>query len=143
MAADRLLTELRTAEDPSAVVTVLAQARFDVAPASLGRTLSTAAAVADTLRDADWQVLDRLRGLQRPGAAEQRETLRTGAATGEDAAPLGRVLAGVRTGVLDLLAADDEADRAPNAAPGGGPCPRTSAPGSPRTWSSGTGPPSR
>ncbi|WP_300007713.1 PglY protein [Pseudonocardia sp.] len=111
-AADRLLTELRGAEDPSGIVTVLAQAPIEHPLVSLGRTLSTAGAVAETLRGADWQVLDRLRDLARPGAAPLRETLAAGASAGEDAAPLHTVLAAARTGTLNLIAADDREDHA-------------------------------
>ncbi|GEL17286.1 hypothetical protein [Pseudonocardia asaccharolytica] len=99
----RLLDALRRADGPTELVAALAREPIDVPLVTLSRSLSSAATVAQALRDADWQVLDRLSSLDHPDADPVRETLRTGAATNENAASLAEVIAEARRRVLDLI----------------------------------------
>ncbi|MDN5750474.1 MAG: hypothetical protein L0H64_18515, partial [Pseudonocardia sp.] len=108
----RLLAALRRADGPAGLVSVLAGEAIDVPLVTLGRSLSSAAQVAQSLRNADWNVLDLLPTLQGDAAATIRRTLRTGAATNEDAAPMAKALRDARDGVLAVLAGlDDERRR--------------------------------
>jgi hypothetical protein len=102
--AQRLLATLRHADGPAALVSALARQEIDVPLVTVGKSLSSAAHVAQALRDADWPLLDRLTSLQGEAAEEVRRTLRLGAAANEDASPLARVLRTARDGVLKVIA---------------------------------------
>jgi hypothetical protein len=84
-------------------VTTLAQVPDDVKPVVLGKSLMSALQVASALRDAKWEVLDRLRTLTQPEAEPIRETLRSDAAANELAAPLAKALAQARSRTLRLI----------------------------------------
>ncbi|MGQ0480081.1 MAG: hypothetical protein ACT4O0_03485 [Pseudonocardia sp.] len=101
--AERLLAEMRRADGPAELVATLAGASIDVPLVTLGRSMSTASQVTETLRHADWQVLDQLRTLEVSGADQIRDSLRIGSATNEDAAALGKVLAEARRRTVDLI----------------------------------------
>lgn len=101
--AQRLLAELRRADGSAALVTALATAEIDMPLVTLGRSLSSAAQVAQTLRTTEWQLLDQLRTLGVDGARAVRDTLRTGASTNEDAAPMAGVLSEARKRTLELI----------------------------------------
>jgi hypothetical protein len=101
--SQRLLATVRRAAESAQLVTAMAEAEIDVPLVTLGRSLTSAAQVAQSMRSADWQVLDQLQKLEDPAADQVRNTLRTGAATNEDAAPLATVLAEARRRTTDLI----------------------------------------
>ncbi|MDN5853883.1 MAG: phage resistance protein, partial [Actinomycetia bacterium] len=101
--AVRILDALRTAESPAAMVAALAREPMDIPAVTVGRSLTSAAQVAQTLRDADWQVLDRLRTLADPTAEPIRTSLVTGAGSNEVAAPIATTIAAARRAILDLI----------------------------------------
>jgi hypothetical protein len=101
--AVRVLDALRRAQAPAELVAALAEEPIDVPLATLSRSLSSAAQMAQTLRTAEWQVFERLGSLRGPDADAVRAALRTGAATNEDAAPLAKVIGDARRRILDLI----------------------------------------
>ncbi|WP_345411481.1 hypothetical protein [Pseudonocardia xishanensis] len=102
-AADRVLAALRHASDAAAFVDALASATIDVPLVTLGKSMTSAVAVAQSLRSADWQVLDQLASLDMAGADDIRHTLGLESATNEDAAPIAAALAQARKHTIDLL----------------------------------------
>ncbi|MGH3766430.1 MAG: hypothetical protein ACRDTX_15000 [Pseudonocardiaceae bacterium] len=103
--AVRLLDALRRAGAPAELVEALAAATIDIPLITLSKSLSSAAQVAEVVRNTDWQVLDQLATLDHPGAQGVRETLRTGAAANEDASPLAKVVDGARRRIIDMIVA--------------------------------------
>jgi nucleotide-binding universal stress UspA family protein len=106
---------------------VLAQAELDTPLVVLGRSISSAHQVADALRQADWQVLDRLAALDGPDAGSIRRTLRTAAAADENAAALRDALAKARDRTLALLVVPDPPKPAPKPPPMPPPMPTTTS----------------
>ena len=109
--AQRLLAALRRADGPAMLVSLLAREEIDVPLVTLGRSLTSAAQVAQSLRDADWTLLDRLPSLEGEAADKVRRTLRLGATTNEDASPLSKVLRDARDAVMTVIADVDRERR--------------------------------
>ncbi|HZD14925.1 MAG TPA: hypothetical protein VE196_07310, partial [Pseudonocardiaceae bacterium] len=104
--AESLLTALHRANGPVDLVAALADHPCDDVPLStLSRSLHSASEVVRALRNAEWQVLDRLPTLRHPDAVGVRDTLRTGAASNEIAAPLAKVLTDAKNRTLQLIVA--------------------------------------
>ncbi len=102
-AASALVEQLHRCPDPTALVRALASATVDVPLVVLSKSLISASVVADALRQADWQVLDQLPGLDRPEAEPIRQTLRNKAGADENAAVLRDALAEARRRTLELI----------------------------------------
>lgn len=116
--ADKLETRLRRAAGPVELVEALATAELDDVPLkTLGKSLHSAAQVADALRGADWQVLDQLATMGQAGADQTRDTLRTGASSNEDASPMATVLTAARKRTLDLVLPSAQPPAQPPARP--------------------------
>ena len=98
-----LLDALRRAAAPAELVEALAAATIDMPLITLSKSLSSAAHVAEVVRNTDWQVLDQLATLDHPGSQGVQETLRTGAAANEDASPLAKVVDGARRRTIEMI----------------------------------------
>ncbi|HZD14924.1 MAG TPA: hypothetical protein VE196_07305 [Pseudonocardiaceae bacterium] len=104
--AEDLLSALRRANGAVDLVAALADHPCDDVPLStLSRSLHSASEVVRALRNAEWQVLDRLPTLRHPDAVGVRYTLRTGAASNEIAAPLAKVLTDAKNRTLQPIVA--------------------------------------
>lgn len=109
--AVRLLDALRRAGAPAELVEALAAAAIDLPLITLSKSLSSAAHVAEVVRNTDWQVLDQLATLDHPGSQGVREILRTGAAANEDASPLSKVIDGARRRTIEMIVARPTAEK--------------------------------
>ncbi|MGI9003624.1 MAG: hypothetical protein ACR2GH_18555 [Pseudonocardia sp.] len=101
--AVELLDALRRAGGPTELVEALASMPFDMPLITVSRSLSSAAQVSESLRNADWQLLDQLATQAHSDTDGVRNTLRAGAAANEDASPLAKVLGDARRRILDLI----------------------------------------
>jgi len=99
VAGSNLLTGLHTINDPTALVTALAQADLGgVELIVVSRSLETAREVTSALRNADWQIFD---WLDEPAAAPIGEALKESANSNEHASSMRKALDTAKRGLIE------------------------------------------
>jgi hypothetical protein len=103
VAASHLVSGLAERNDPVELVRQLADHPLDVDEYVLLKSLSTAAEVAEAIRNADWSVIGQLRRLRSPQAGELLRSLHETAALDERVSSLSKALGSTKQQAVALI----------------------------------------